>query len=48
MTLDLAGRDIRRKSGLVNQQGFVHDGSVGCQAVGWDLVCEDEEVFEGV
>jgi hypothetical protein len=48
MALDFTGRDIGGESRLVNQQGFVHDGGIGCQAMGWDLVCEDEEVCEGV
>ena len=47
MAFDLAGRDVGLKSGLVDQQGFVHEGSIWCQAVGWDLVFEDSEVFEG-
>jgi hypothetical protein len=48
VAFDLAGRDIMGESGLVDQQRFVLDRSVWYEAVGWDLVLEDFEVFEGV
>jgi hypothetical protein len=47
MAFDIASRDIGRECRLVNQQRFVLDRRVGCEAVGWDLVFEDPEVFEG-
>jgi hypothetical protein len=47
MAFDLASRDVGRECRLVNQQRLVLDRRVGCEAVGWDLVFEDPEVFEG-
>lgn len=47
MAFDLAGRDIRWESRLVNQQRFMLERSVWREAVGWDLVFEDSKVFEG-
>jgi hypothetical protein len=47
VAFDLGGRGIMGKNGLVNEQRFVLDRSIWCEAVGWDLVLEDFEVFEG-
>ena len=43
---NLASHDIGRECRLVDQQWFVLDRSIRRQAVGWDLVLEDSEVFE--
>lgn len=48
VAFDLARGDFGGgESGLVDQQRFVLDRSVGCEAMRWDLVFEDLQVFEG-
>jgi hypothetical protein len=45
MAFDLAGRDVGRESRLVDQQRFVLNRSIRRQAMGWDLVLKDFQVF---
>lgn len=45
--LNIARRNGRDESGFVDHERFVLDRSVGRQTVGWDLMFEHFEVFEG-